>query len=183
MHKRNRQNSKVQGKPMKLRAVNSEDEEFLWEAQSHAALLDSKGDPAAAVQSNPALARYVEGWGRIGDIGVIAEYENKPVGAAWCRLFRKETPGYGWLDEETPEISVAILPEFRQKGVGTSLLIRLLEVTCEKNKMISLAVRSTNPALRLYLRLGFRVLPERNFFNRTGVLSHVMVRECVARHV
>lgn len=85
---------------MRLRAANSEDEAFLWQAQYHAALLESTGDPAAAVQSNPVLARYVAGWGRIGDIGVIAEYENKPVGAAWCRLFQKETPGWGWIDEE-----------------------------------------------------------------------------------
>lgn len=167
---------------MKLRAANSEDQEFLWKAQCHAALLDSKEDPVETVQSNPILARYVEGWGRMGDIGVIAEFENKPVGAAWCRLFPKEAPGWGWIDVETPELSVAVLPEFRNKGVGTSLLMRLLEVTGEKNKMISLAVRSTNPALRLYLRLGFRVLPERNFLNRTGVLSHIMAQECAAHH-
>ena len=167
---------------MKLRAANSEDQEFLWEAQCYAALLDSKEDPVATVQSNPILARYVEGWGRTGDIGVIAEHEGKPVGAAWCRLFHKDAPGWGWIDAETPELSVAVLPEFRNKGLGTSLLMRLLEVTGEKYKVISLAVRSTNPAFRLYFRLGFHVLPERNFLNRTGVLSHVMERECVAHH-
>lgn len=158
---------------MKLRAADLKDETFLWEAQCHAALLDS----IVAVHSNPILARYVEEWGRAGDVGVIAEYEDKPVGAAWCRLFSKESPAWGWVDETTPEISVAVLPEFRQMGIGTSLLTSLLEVSYENSKMLSLAVRSTNPALRLYLRLGFRVLPERNFFNRTGVLSHVMVRE------
>ncbi|MDD1622485.1 MAG: GNAT family N-acetyltransferase [Methylococcaceae bacterium] len=163
---------------MNLRAANSEDEAFLWEAQYHAALLDSKQDPTAVVQGDPILARYVEGWGRIGDIGIIAEHDNKPVGAAWCRLFRKETPGWGWIDEEIPEISVAVLPEFRQKGIGTSLLTRLLEIAGQNYKAVSLAVRSTNPAFRLYLRLGFRVLPERNFLNRTGVLSHVMMQEC-----
>jgi ribosomal protein S18 acetylase RimI-like enzyme len=167
---------------MKLRALNLKDEQFLWEAQYHAALLDSKDEPMVAVRSNPILAGYVEGWGRVGDMGVIAEYESKPVGAAWCRLFPKDSNGWGWIDESTPEISVAVLPEFRQMGIGTALLTRLLEIACEKNKMLSLAVRSTNPALRLYLRLGFRILPERNFFNRTGVLSHVMVRESITHH-
>lgn len=163
---------------MKLRVANFKDQHFLWEAQYHAALLDSEEEPMVAVRSNPILASYVEGWGRIGDMGVIAEHENKPVGAAWCRLFPEDSKGWGWIDENTPEISVAVLPEFRQKGIGTSLLTRLLGLSCEKNQVLSLAVRSTNPALRLYLRLGFRVLPERNFFNRTGVLSYVMVREC-----
>lgn len=167
---------------MKLRAANLEDQDFLWEAQCHAALLDWKENPIATVQSNPILARYVEGWGRVGDIGVMAEHEDKFVGAAWCRLFEKVAPGWGWIDEETPELSVAVLPKFRNNGVGTSLLMRLLEVTGQKYNVTSLAVRSKNPALRLYLRLGFRVLPERNFLNRTGVLSHVMVRECGASH-
>jgi ribosomal protein S18 acetylase RimI-like enzyme len=167
---------------MKLRAVDPKDEKFLWETQCHAALLDSQDAPMVAVRSNPMLARYVEGWGRDGDVGVIAEHEGKPVGAAWCRLFPKESPAWGWIDDKTPEISVAVLPEFRQKGLGTSLLTHLQEVVREKNGMLSLAVRSTNPALRLYLRLGFRILPERNFLNRTGVLSHVMVWESVTRH-
>ncbi len=171
----------IHRKCMKLRAANSDDEKFLWEAQYHAALLDSKDAPAVAVQSNIVLARYVEGWGRPGDVGVLAEIENSAVGAAWCRLFQKEAPGWAWIDDETPEMSVAVLPDFRLKGIGTSMLQRLLEVAGEKNKMISLAVRSTNPALRLYLRLGFCVLPERNFLNRTGVLSHVMVRKSAAR--
>lgn len=163
---------------MKLRAADMKDQKFLWEAQCHAALLGLKDDPMAAILGDPILARYVEGWGRVGDVGVIAEHEGKPVGAAWCRLFPKESPGWGWVDEKTPEISVAVLPEFRQQGIGTSLLTSLLEVSCEKSKLLSLAVRSTNPALRLYFRLGFRILSERNFLNRTGVLSHVMVREC-----
>lgn len=167
---------------MKLRIANFKDEQFLWRAQYHAALLDSKDEQMAAVRSNPMLARYVDGWGRVGDMGVIAEHENKPVGAAWCRLFTEDSKGWGWIDEKILEISVAVLPEFRQNGIGTSLLTRLLKIACEKNEMLSLAVRSTNPALRLYLRLGFRVLPERNFLNRTRVLSHVMVRECVTHH-
>lgn len=124
-----------------------------------------------AVQSYPVLARYVEGWGQVGDLSVIPEHENKPVGAAGCRLFPKTTPGWGWIDEKTPEISVAVLPEFRRMGIGTALLTCLLEIACEKNKMLSLVVRSTNSAFRLYHGLGFRVLPERNFLNRIGVLS------------
>lgn len=167
---------------MNLRKAKFEDEQFLWEAQYHAALLESDNEPMVAVRSNPILANYVDGWGRAGDIGIIAEHENRLVGAAWCRLFPEDSKGWGWIDEKTPEISVAVLPKFRQRGIGTSMLVGLLEIACEENEMLSLAVRSTNPAVRLYLRLGFRVLPERNFLNRTGVLSYVMLRECCEHH-
>ena len=167
---------------MNLREARFEDEQFLWEAQYHAALLDSEDEPMMAIRSNPILARYVDGWGRAGDIGIIAEHENNSIGAAWCRLFPEDSKGWGWIDEKTPEISVAVLPKFRQKGIGTSMLTRLIEIACEENEMLSLAVRSTNPAVRLYQRLDFRVLPGRNFLNRTGILSYVMVRQCCGNH-
>lgn len=162
---------------MKLRAVNPNDQTFLWLAQSHAALLDTSDDPAKSVRKHPMLARYVEGWGRAGDLGVIAEHEEKPVGAAWCRWFPEDAPGCGWIDKQIPELSVAVLSQYQGRGVGTTLLTRLLQMTEDMAAAVSLAVRSTNPALRLYLRLGFRILPERDFLNRTGILSHVMVRE------
>ncbi|MEQ1639112.1 MAG: GNAT family N-acetyltransferase [Methylococcales bacterium] len=167
---------------MNLREARLEDEQFLWEAQYHAALLEYDSEPMVAVRSNPILANYVDGWGRTGDIGIIAEHENKLLGAAWFRLFPEDSKGWGWIDEKTPEVSIAVLPELRQRGIGTSMLTRLLEIACKENEMLSLAVRSTNPAVRLYQRLGFRVLPERNFLNRTGVLSYVMVRQCCNNH-
>ena len=161
---------------MPQRPATPNDQAFLWLAQSHAARLDPSENPAAAVRSHPMLARYVDGWGRSGDRGVIAEHQGTPIGAAWCRCFPAEAPGWGWIDAETPELSVAVLPPYRGTGIGTALLTQLLQMT-EESTALSLAVRSTNPALRLYLRQGFRILPERDFLNRTGVLSHVMVRD------
>lgn len=164
---------------MKLRPASPEDQDFLWRAQSHAALLEAEDDPVGTVRRHPMLARYVEGWGRAGDLGVIAtpaEHAGEPIGAAWCRRFPQTAPGWGWIDTETPELSVAVLPSFRGLGLGTALLTELLRMTDAAGTALSLAVRSTNPALRLYLRLGFCILPERDFLNRTGILSHVMLR-------
>ena len=160
---------------MNLRPAQPDDEAFLWLAQSHAALLDASDDPVGAVRSHPMLARYVEGWGRAGDLGMIAEHDGRPVGTTWCRRFPEAAPGWGWIDAQTPELSVAVLPPFRGTGQGTALLTALLAMTEEAGTALSLAVRSTNPALRLYRRLGFRILSERNFLNRTGILSHVML--------
>src|SRR5216683_4225921 len=54
----------------------------------------------------PAIARYVEEWGiRSGDSGLIALVDGAPVGAAWLRCFSASEPGYGFVDERTPELS------------------------------------------------------------------------------
>jgi hypothetical protein len=48
------------------------------------------------------VARYVKGWGRPGDTALIAVEGAFPVGAGWYRRFRRDQPGYGFVDEETP---------------------------------------------------------------------------------
>jgi GNAT superfamily N-acetyltransferase len=114
--------------------------------------------PASAEElaANPHHARYIEGWGRAGDVGVIAEEDGRPVGAAWYRTFTAGEPGYGFLDEGTPEISIAVEPDHRRHGVGATLLRAL----CRRAKRdglvaLSLSVERDNPALRLYERIGF----------------------------
>ncbi|HEU4865918.1 MAG TPA: GNAT family N-acetyltransferase, partial [Actinomycetota bacterium] len=72
-------------------------------------------------------ARYVKGWGRPGDTVLIAIDDGFPVGAAWYRLFRRENPGYGFVDEETPELAIAVVPNRRGRGIGEALLEALVE--------------------------------------------------------
>ncbi len=50
---------------------------------------------------DPYLARYAQGWGRPGDIGVGAFdiATGLPVGAAWVRVLVGQDHGTGGLDE------------------------------------------------------------------------------------
>lgn len=102
------------------------------------------------------LERYVAGWGRRGDNAIVAIDEFQPVGAAWYRLFTEDEPGYGFLDEETPELTIAVVPSRRGKGLGKELLTELLAAArAEGYEAISLSVEPDNPALRLYEQHGF----------------------------
>jgi ribosomal protein S18 acetylase RimI-like enzyme len=106
--------------------------------------------------AKPEVARYVEGWGRPGDAGVVAVEGGPPLGAAWYRLFTAARPGYGFVDERTPELTVGVVAGERGRGVGTALLHALLESARDAGfERISLSVESDNPAVRLYERAGF----------------------------
>lgn len=101
---------------------------------------------------------YVKAWGRRGDSAVIALIDGFPVGAAWYRLFPRTASGYGFVDERTPELAIAVVPNARGRGVGGALLGALLErARREEFEAISLSVDRQNAgAIALYERFGFR---------------------------
>jgi ribosomal protein S18 acetylase RimI-like enzyme len=104
----------------------------------------------------PPVRRYVERWGRPGDTALIAIQDFQKVGAAWYRLFTKSNAGYGFIDEETPELSIAIVPSRRGSGLGSELLDALLDrARADGYAAISLSVEKGSPAVGLYERHGF----------------------------
>jgi GNAT superfamily N-acetyltransferase len=107
------------------------------------------------------VSRYVRSWGRPGDTAVIALEGGFPVGAAWFRVFPSAEPGYGFVDESTPELAIAVVPSKRGHGVGDELLQALLErARSDGYARISLSVEPGNPARKLYERHGFEVVAE-----------------------
>jgi ribosomal protein S18 acetylase RimI-like enzyme len=107
------------------------------------------------------ITRYVIGWGRRGDRSVVAIDDFHPVGAAWYRIYTADAPGFGFVDEETPELTIGVVPARRGKGIGSSLLDALLErARAEGFARISLSVEKTSPAVHLYESRGFRAVRE-----------------------
>jgi ribosomal protein S18 acetylase RimI-like enzyme len=106
------------------------------------------------------VSRYVKGWGRAGDTALIAVDEAFPVGAGWYRLFRRDQPGYGFVDEQTPELTIAVVPSRRGRGIGDALLNALCErARSEGHRAISLSVERGNEALlSFYGKHGFEVV-------------------------
>src|SRR5262249_56285036 len=48
------------------------------------------------------LTRYVDNWGKLGDVALMATETGHRVGAAWFPLFPPHSPRYGFVDESTP---------------------------------------------------------------------------------
>lgn len=116
------------------------------------------GDPATA---DLPTSRYVDNWGRPGDASMIALDDGTSVGAAWYRVFSRSAPGYGFVDESVPELTIAVVPSRRGRGYGDELLEGLLERARQEGySALSLSVEKANPALRLYERFGFRPVGE-----------------------
>lgn len=105
---------------------------------------------------------YVKAWGRPGDTAVIALRDGFPVGAAWYRLFKSTAPGYGFVDEQIPELAVAVVPSARGKGIGSALLEALLDRAREEGFAgVSLSVdRHNEGAIALYEHYGFGQVAE-----------------------
>ncbi len=118
---------------------------------------DGPSGDVASVLARPESAHYVTGWPRPGDMGVVAE-DGPPVGAAWLRLLPEQDPGYGFIDAQTPELSVGVVPRHRGRGVGSLLLEALIEAAGKRYPALSLSVEPDNPARRLYERHGFQVV-------------------------
>lgn len=144
---------------IRIRFATKTDETFLFE-MLYQSLFVEEGQPQfpREILNEPKIARYVKDWGRESDLGVIAEINesSEPIGAAWCRPANGEDKGFAYLDDETPELGIALLPEYRGYGIGTALLKQFLNVAKKKFPAICLSVSPNNPAVRLYERLGFK---------------------------
>lgn len=60
---------------------------------------DRRSQPLEQLLQDIELRRYIEGWGRAGDVGFVAEDGDTPVGAAWRRSYPSRAPGYGFISE------------------------------------------------------------------------------------
>lgn len=159
-----------------IRMATHDDEPFLWEMLYFAAHMDEDGEVSSeAAKQNPDLVKYVNGWGRETDMGCIAlePHSNQPIGAAWIRLLIANEKTTSYVDDITPELAITVLPKYLGCGVGTLLLQHLLETAKQRYPRVVLSVRATNPAKRLYERMGFVVTGE--IANRVGTPSLNMV--------
>ena len=123
----------------------------------------------SALETDIPLTRYVEAWGRQGDVALIGTERGHRIGAAWFRLFPASAPGYGFVDEATPELTIAVVPSRRRHGVGHDLLEELAEAGGGRRpSRISLSVEEGSPAVSFYERHGFERVGRPTAASRCG---------------
>lgn len=149
-----------------FRPLISEDQEQLWE-WFHIALWDPPpaGLRPREILQDPAVRIYVENWGQPGDVGVVAVSDGKDIGACWMRLL---PPGIGSasVEDHTPQLGIALRPEYQHQGYGTMLIQAALAAAQSAGYyQVSLTVHPQNPAIVLYNRCGFKKVGLRNNYD------------------
>ena len=68
-------------------------------------------------------------------------------------------------DEEHRLIDIALLPEYRGRGLGRRLMQDVLDEAAQEGKLVRIHVEQNNPAMRLYDRLGFRKIEDQGVYD------------------
>ena len=148
------------------RPLTPADQPDLWE-WLHLALWDPPPAPPRPreVLRNPQVSIYAEAWGREGDIGVVGEADGEAIGACWMRRITGGA-GMGYVDDETPQLGIAIQPKYRGRGFGRRLMLAALEAArAHGYRQVSLTVHPLNPAIALYESCGFEEREIRNTYH------------------
>lgn len=125
---------------IEFRKIENKDFDFLWRLH------------------NAALKKYVSqtwGWDENWQRDNFAEEFDTRNGK--IIVFENQDAGFLWYKETSPEnllVSIRLLPEFQNKGIGTRIIENLIK---NSDKPIKLQVLKINPARRLYERLGFQI--------------------------
>lgn len=151
---------------VEMRSATAGDAAFIVEMARHACVIEDRPLPDADSEDTQSLVP------RSHDVAVIAEDETGlRLGAAWT--FHHDPPLVLETDADAlPEIAIAVTPERRGSGVGSSFLDDLFARCTDRYDALSLNVHKRNPASRLYERKGFRVLGQGR-----GTLGIAMRRE------
>ena len=138
---------------------NSETEllkDFLYEAIY---IPEGSEPPSKEIIEKPELRVYTDEFGtRDGDNCLVADFGGKVVGAVWSRIMND----YGHIDDDTPSLAISIYKQYRKQGIGSQLLVKLLELLkWQGYEHVSLSVQKANPAVKMYKDIGFKTATER----------------------
>lgn len=117
---------------------------------------------------------------RFPETFIVAEENGEIVGYIMCRI-EMGLSGFGFrgLTKKGHIVSIAVLPQYRRKGIGKALVIKAVEnMQLYNAKQCFLEVRLTNTAaINLYKKLGFQVTRTIRGYYADGEDAYVMTKE------
>ncbi len=129
-----------------LRNVNENDFDWLFELRSQT------------------MSKYINDSGDNFNLGtqskrIMKEYES-------IKIVRSDNQDIGMFkvkrnSDKWEIIQIQLLPDYQHMGIGTKLIQELQMEASQQSAAIFLSVLKVNPAKRLYERLGFEVIQEK----------------------
>jgi GNAT superfamily N-acetyltransferase len=152
--------SRISGSRIELRGAGSQDEPFLYAVYASTradelALVDWDDNQKTAFVQMQFQAQHRYYHEQFADAAYqVILCDGVPAG----RLY------LGRWQEEIRIIDIALLPEFRNRGMGSFLLEQILSEAARTGKRVNIHVERMNPALDLYTRLGFRPVADQGVY-------------------
>jgi ribosomal protein S18 acetylase RimI-like enzyme len=146
--------------PIRLRPIEASDEGFLFDVYA-----STRADEMAQVDWNTAQK---ETFLRMQFESQHNYYtENYPGAKFQVILYEGQPAGRLYLHHRIGEIrimEIALLPEFRSRGIGTTLIRKILTDARSLSLPVTIHVERFNPALALYQRLGFHLKEDKGVY-------------------
>jgi ribosomal-protein-alanine N-acetyltransferase len=128
---------------------------------------------------------YLELYENFPKVFLVAEADNKIVGYIMCRIETgrsefKRTPFS--FTRKGHMVSIAVLPEYRRRGIGSALITEAMHGMIEYNASeCFLEVRITNEqAINLYKKLGFQIVNTIRDYYHDGEDAALMAKKLTA---
>ncbi|MCJ7793942.1 GNAT family N-acetyltransferase [Candidatus Bathyarchaeota archaeon] len=122
---------------------------------------------------------FMDLYQRFPEIFIVAEENGEITGYIMCRIeVGLSNYGFGGLIRKGHVVSIAVLPQYRRKGIAQAVITRALEgMQYYKAKQCFLEVRVTNEAgILLYKKLCFEVTRTLNGYYSDGEDAYVMTK-------
>jgi GNAT superfamily N-acetyltransferase len=117
---------------------------------------------ATDLSTRPDFSHYTVVDHQRGDFGWVAEAGKDAIGVVWAQYLPPDDPGYGFLAEDTPEVSLWVRGDWRGQGVGRALLRQVQDDARARGvPRLSLSVEADKDAKKLYTAEGFVDVPGR----------------------